>query len=188
MERPALHLRVADEGEIRIKDVGRGDGEGENERKPASGTSRAEQQRQPRGAAHEDRHLGMDRRLSEPGQAGEEAQPEASSVDRFEGQRHPQCREDARPREVGQRQDRVEGGQLGHSPVEGVGLVAEDDRLPKGLDDVPHAEPEGAEEEGEPARSAVLDEMADEEPRRGHEGERRADPCQVEDDDQGQVG
>ncbi len=59
--------------------------------------------------------------------------------------------------------------------------------MPEGLDDVPHPEPDRAEEEREEAGRAVLDEVREEGPRRSHQGKRRGHPGEVEDEDEWQI-
>ena len=130
----------------------------------------------------------MDRRLAEPRESGERSQAHVAPLDRLERERNPQRREDARPREVGQREDRVERGQLWHAPVERVSGIAEDDRVAERLDHVPHTQAERQEEEGEQPGAAVLDEVRDAQPGGGHERDGGGHPRQVEDDDQGQAG
>src|SRR5437899_12795193 len=82
----------------------------------------------------------------------------------------------------------VEGAELGHPEVEALGGVAEDDGTAGSPDDQAEAQAEGEEKQGEAARRAVLDEVGDEEPGAGHEGERARHAGEMEDDDQRQMG
>jgi hypothetical protein len=187
VERPALNLGVADEGEVAIEDVGRRDGEGNDGCKQAAPRGRPQYQRDRRRTAHQDRHLGVDRRLAQPGGARQYRQAEAPTLDSFQRQHDSEGCEHSRPREMGQCEHGVEGSELGHAPVERVRRVAEDHRVAESLDHVAHPEPDRAEEESEESRRAVLDEVGDEGPRRGHQRESGRHPGQVEDEDQGQV-
>ena len=151
------------------------------------GAAGAQEKRDRGGAAHQDRHLRVDRRLAEPREAAQRSQHEAPSLHGLERERDAGRREDSRPGEVGQREHRVERGQLRHAPVERVGLVAEDDRVTQRLDHVTHAEADRHEEEGELPRRTVLDEVADHGPGRRHQSECRRHPGEMEDHDQRQV-
>ena len=187
MVRPALDLGITHEGEIRIEDVGRGNGEGDRCGDPATRRGWAEDEGDGGGAAHEDRHLRMDRRLAEPGEAGESSEDETATLDRHEREGDAGGGKDSRPREVGQREHRVERGQLRHPPVERVRLVAEDDRVTQRLDHGAKTEAKGAEEERKPPGGPVFEEVADHQPHRRHQGERPCHPGEMEDDEQGQV-
>ena len=180
VEGPALDLWVADEGQVAIKDVGRRDRKRDDERKPAARCGRPHQQCHRGGAAHEDGHLGMDRSLAKPAEPRKDSQDKAPSLYRLQCEHRAGGGENSRPREVRQGQDRVEGGELRHAPVERVGDVAEDHRVAERLDHVPHAQADRAKEESEEPRGAVGDEVVDECPDRCHQREGGRHHRQVE--------
>ena len=129
----------------------------------------------------------MDRRLAQPRQPRQHRKDEAAALDRVQREHDAGRGKYPRPCKVRQREDRVEGGELRHAPVERVRRVAEDDRVAEGLDHIAHPKTDRAEEEREKPRPAVRDEVGDECPRRGRQGEGRRHPGQMEDDDQRQV-
>src|SRR5438132_5890647 len=129
----------------------------------------------------------MDRRLSKPRGSRERREAKTSFLDRPQRQCDPETREYSRPREVRQGEYRVEGGELGHAPVERVRSVAKQDGVAERLDHVAHSAPDGDEEEGEASSRAVFDELRDEQPCGSHQPEGGGDSRKMEDRDQREV-
>ena len=129
----------------------------------------------------------MDRRLPEPGEPGQEPEPEAAALRRPERQHGGDGLEGRCPGEVWQGEDGVEGAQLRHPPVEGVGLLTEEDRLGHRLDQVAHAQSEGQEEQGPAARGGVRHEVLDEQPAAVQQEHGAHHPRDVEGQQQRQV-
>src|SRR2546428_13805897 len=87
----------------------------------------------------------------------ERREAKTSFLNRLQRQRGAETREHTGPGEVRQGEYRVEGGELGHAPVEPVRSVAEQDRVAEGLDHITHSQPDGYEEEGEAASRSAFD-------------------------------
>ena len=183
---PARHLGIV-ELDIGIEDIGRHHPEGEGDGGVAARADPPVEDGHHDRAADQDRHLGVDRRLAQPGKAGPKAELQAPPLRRAKRQHGTQRLEGGGPGEVRQREDGVEGRQLRHPPVEGVGLLAEEDRLTDRLDHIAHTEPEGEEAESPAARPRVDDEVLDEHPGGVEKENRAADPSQMKGQQQVQV-
>ena len=183
---PARHLGIV-ELNIGVEDIGRHHPEGERDGRIAARADPPVENGHHDRAADQDRHLGVDRRLAQPGQAGHQAELQTPPLRRAKRQHGAHRLEGGGPGEMRQREDRVEGRQLRHPPVERVGLLAEEKRLADRLHHVARAQAEREEAESPAARRRVDDEVLDEHPAGVEKEHRAADPGEVEGEQQVQV-